>query len=275
MLTNVESLKRLDLFRSRLDELYHELQIKGEPRGIFKIDTSRLELIDQFVILRRQFLFLKVSADDHLFATLVLFKDAQTNLAPMTCVRSVVEACAIADWLINPKIDCNERVSRGYRQRLYELEEYGKTIESIGTELGQNLKAINKTKTEVVNECQSFHARARISPQTKRPSIINLTEAFGLKEEYRILCGYSHSTSLIGRHSFTFDGNNLDNGYQNATIDLKPEMVNFAYWTIVRAYGQMSLNAFEYFGGKSTEITSLLDEIYDPTNDFLWNKKFW
>src|SRR6267142_5737106 len=48
---------------------------------------------------------------DHLEALDRLVGEAQYAIAPWTCARGVLEATAIATWLLDSKIDTKERVS--------------------------------------------------------------------------------------------------------------------------------------------------------------------
>jgi hypothetical protein len=75
---------------------------------------------------------LEVAADQMTAFTRTLVEPIQT-IAPWTCVRSLLEACAVAAWLLDPGTDARTRLGRSYAYRYEGLSQQVKCCRSSGT----------------------------------------------------------------------------------------------------------------------------------------------
>ena len=79
---------------------------------------------------------------DHLEALDRLVGEAQYAVAPWTCARGVLEAAAIATWLLDTTIDATERVGRSFALRFTTLQEQRKMANAAGD--NQKVQTIDK-----------------------------------------------------------------------------------------------------------------------------------
>lgn len=93
-------------------------------------------------------ILVEVAADQLMAFTRTLEEPIQT-IAPFTCARSVLESCALANWLVDNNITPLERVKRSFAFRFEGMEQQRKLINSADSENGQNKF---KERTEEVVE---------------------------------------------------------------------------------------------------------------------------
>ena len=65
---------------------------------------------------------------EHLSSLVRTMEDPLCPLACGTCVRSMLESCSIASWLLQPNITPHERIGRGYAHRYSGMEQYAKYL---------------------------------------------------------------------------------------------------------------------------------------------------
>ena len=65
---------------------------------------------------------------EHLSSLDRTMEDPLCPLACGTCVRSMLESCSIASWLLQPNITPHERIGRGYAYRYSGMEQYAKYL---------------------------------------------------------------------------------------------------------------------------------------------------
>jgi len=140
---------------------------------------------------------------DHLEALDRLVGEAQYAIAPWTCARGVLEATAIATWLIDSKIDTKERVSRSLALRFSTLQEQRKMANAIGDH--QNVQAID----ERIESIEAMAIQLGYSPlrdsrgrrsgigQVKSSITDLVQQQFDFGNLYRVLSGVAHSDSAV------------------------------------------------------------------------------
>lgn len=76
------------------------------------------------------------SAADHLAAYDYLVRKDAFAMAPLTCLRGLLEAAALASWQLDPSISSRERVARNFALRFGSLEVQRKVAEAQGDKEG-------------------------------------------------------------------------------------------------------------------------------------------
>ncbi len=138
------------------------------------------------------------SAADHLFALDSLIDGRQSALAPWTCARGLLEASALATWLLDPAIDAEERVGRSMAVRYETLREQRKLAQE--DDSGSLVAAIDRRVDEITTVASQLgyppindrHGN-RIGIGRPKPNITDLvTQQLGARKIYRILSGVAH-----------------------------------------------------------------------------------
>jgi hypothetical protein len=145
---------------------------------------------------------LEASAD-HLEALDRLVGEVQYAVAPWTCARGVLEAAAIATWLLDTTIDATERVSRSLALRFSTLQEQRKLANAAGD--SQKVQAIDKQIESIeAMAIQLGYSPLRDSRGRRtgigqvKPNITDLVQQqFDFGNLYRMLSGVAHSDSVV------------------------------------------------------------------------------
>ncbi len=87
----------------------NEHSIYAEPDAVFNAMALAGQLIE--------------SADDHLSVISKILVEPIEIIASWTCIRSMLESCALAAWLLDPSIDVRTRVGRGFALRYEGMEQ--------------------------------------------------------------------------------------------------------------------------------------------------------
>ena len=69
-------------------------------------------------------------------------------IACLTCVRSMLESCALAAWLLDPRIDAHTRVGRVFAIRYEGMEQCRKYVQATG-ENNNHLKVIQELRNRI------------------------------------------------------------------------------------------------------------------------------
>ncbi len=137
-------------------------------------------------------------AADHLIAFTKTITEPATTLAPWTCVRAILESCALAAWLIDPAIDVNVRVQRSFAFRYEGLDQQVKCLRSFGkaADADQMNDRINQVERDalVLGYTPILNDKGkRIGIAQQMPSITNIVNS-NLNEEatYRLMSAMAH-----------------------------------------------------------------------------------
>jgi hypothetical protein len=146
---------------------------------------------------------LEASAD-HLEALDRLVSEVRYAVAPWTCARGVLEAAAIATWLLDTTIDATERVSRSLALCFSTLQEQRKLANAAGD--SQKVQAIDKQIENIeAMAIQLGYSPLRDSRGRRtgigqvKPSITDLVQQqfFDFGNFYRMLSRVAHSDSVV------------------------------------------------------------------------------
>lgn len=138
------------------------------------------------------------SAADHLFALDSLIGGQQSALAPWTCARGLLEASALATWLLDSTIDAVDRVGRSMALRYATLLEQRKLAQSDGdasvvAAIDQRVNDIATIASQLGYPPINDRHGDRISIGRQKPNITDLVgQQLDAKKIYRILSGVAH-----------------------------------------------------------------------------------
>jgi len=128
----------VDSLREALDDLFHGVGDFYRDNGVDPAADSQAT-IEQAAFPRPQSLvsassiatFLIESGGEHVSAFVKSITEPMEPIACWTCVRSMLESCALAAWLLEPGIDAHTRVGRVFALRYEGLEQQLKLFRAI------------------------------------------------------------------------------------------------------------------------------------------------
>lgn len=222
------------------------------------------------------------SAGDHLFVFIDSISEPAKTIAPWTCIRGLLESCALAIWFLDPTIDVKTRVGRCFAFRYSGFVEQ---IKYFGTENETAQIATVKARLKKVEQDavslgyrQLLNKRGEINGiAMQMPTIIELIKStLDRESDYRLLSGVAHghhwATSQIG---FRVSEVNVD-GQILKTLEkhLHPEGVLFASQIAATSFAKSFWSLGNLYGWNRTEIIDLLDAVYDRLH-FNAKIRFW
>jgi hypothetical protein len=145
-------------------------------------------------------------AADHLIAFTKTITEPATTIAPWTCVRAILESCALAAWLIDPAINATIRVQRSFAFRYEGLEQQSKCLRAFGEsdDVDRVINRIDKVERDalalgykpIVNDRDK-----RIGIAQRMPSITDIITATLAEEAtYRLMSAMAHGHMWAYRH---------------------------------------------------------------------------
>jgi hypothetical protein len=138
------------------------------------------------------------AAGDHLVAFTTCIAEPSKTLAPATCIRGLLESCALAAWFLDPTIDAQTRVGRcfafryaGFVQQIkfFQVEKRQSEIDHVQQRpLKVEQDALSLGYPPLLNKKGGINGIAQPMP--------NITDLIGLtldrEVEYRLLSGVAH-----------------------------------------------------------------------------------
>ena len=143
---------------------------------------------------------IEVAADQLMAFSKTVTQPAQ-SIAPWTCTRAVIEAAALAAWLLDPSLDIRTRVQRSFAFRYEGLSQQVKFARAArsNADLARAAQRIDQVEgvalglgfSKVENQ-----RKERIGIAQQMPSITDLVnETLGEEETYRLLSAVAHAHS--------------------------------------------------------------------------------
>ena len=128
---------------------------------------------------------------DHITAFVKTITEPMESFACLTCIRSMLEPCALASWLLDPRIDAHTRVGRGLALRYAGLEQQLKLIRA-DAESENYLQEIQGIKDRI-DEVDQDALETGYASIAKMPSATDVIKLM-LDEEstYRLLSAVTH-----------------------------------------------------------------------------------
>ena len=156
------------------------------------------------------------------------------TFAPWVCVRSVLEASAIASWLLTPDINAEERAKRSFAFRYEGLSQsvmFMRAAKINQSEIDDKLKRI----VEVENQAVACGLERLVDKKLKRngigmqmPKVTELVkQVFDDESTYRLLSGmaHAHNWALLNLSYTLYE---QDDG-KSASVKMKKQVVAQSY----------------------------------------------
>jgi hypothetical protein len=210
------------------------------------------------------------AAGDHLVGFADLLKEPVKTIAPLTCIRSLMESASIACWLLDPSIDAHSRLSRSFSFRYSGFVEQRKLFSLLGDagELARIDARIRKVEADAI-ACgytpilDRNGNRCGIAQAT--PTTIELVKFLGKEFDYRVLSGVAHAHPwAIQQVGFVTIDN--PNGGKALTKALIPNMAVYFGMTGVVLFAKAIWFLWQLYGWEKNEITNLLEDSFTRLN---------
>jgi len=211
------------------------------------------------------------AAGDHLMVFADSISEPAKTVAPWTCVRGLLESCALAVWFLDPLIDVKKRVGRCFAFRYLVFTEQIKyfQVEKLYSQVNRVNQRIKKVENDAISLGYSrlLNKKGEICGIAQHmPSIVELIGTTLDREgEYRLLSGVAHGHHwAISQFGFRKSEENLDElGVKAFEKYLHPESVVFATNIAVTSFAKVFWCLSQLYGWDSKETISLLDKVYD------------
>ena len=217
------------------------------------------------------------SGGEHVTAFIRTIKEPIHPIACWTCVRSMLEPCALASWLLDPHIDARTRVGRVYALRYEGIEQYLKYVRMTGgsnEELQSIKKRIDKVERVALNlgyppivdrKCK------RIGIGQKMPSATEVISLMLDEEEmYRLLSAvtHGHDWAIRGLGFRPVPQNDLrpEVGEESVTMfEKKVDVCKLALLGLIaaKAFARPVLYQCNYAGWDKQRLIDVLDSTFD------------
>lgn len=223
---------------------------------------------------------------DHLSALAKLLADPVEINAVWTCVRSMLESCGLATWLLDPAIGAKDRAARTFALRFEGMQQqlkYGKATGTPAIALELIEKQIAKMENDAVH--QGF---ARLNKNGKRTAVAmpmpaaTQTIKATLDEEatFRLLSAvaHGHAWAMLGL-GYKPAGGVADEDSQDVVAMPFEKTVNFQAvavfgMTAMKALARPLWNQCLYFGKDADALTLILEKAAD-TIEMSELPRFW
>lgn len=212
------------------------------------------------------------AAGDHLMGFTACMAEPAKTLAPATCIRGLLESCALAAWFLDPDIDVRTRVGRCFAFR---HEGFVQQIKCFQVEKRQaEIDLVQKRMTQVEQAAVSLGYPRLL----KKSGAINgiaqhmpgITELIGttldLETEYRLLSGVAH-----GHHwaiqQLGFQGVEAQGAGGQAIKALEkyvhPNVALYLGLIATSSFARVIWYLWRLYGWELKEVEHLLDTTFD------------
>jgi len=223
------------------------------------------------------------SAADHFMVFADSIAEPAKTIAPWTCVRGLLETCAIAVWFLDPTIDAKTRVERCFAFRYAGFIEQIKFfhVKKMQAEIDKAQQRIIKVENDAVllGYPRLLDKNGNINGiALHMPSIIELIgTTLDREADYRLLSGIAHghhwAISQIG-----FRVNDIENseGQRIKFLEkhLDPIFVLYAAEIAVTSFAKVLWDLWRLYGWDLKEIEQFLDQTYGQLH-YRTEFRFW
>ena len=213
---------------------------------------------------------------DHITAFVKTITEPMEAFACLTCIRSMLEPCALASWLLDPRIDAHTRIGRVLALRYAGLEQQLKLIRA-DVESEKKLQEIQDRIDEVGQDARE----TGYAPIAKMPSATDVIKLM-LDEEsmYRLLSAVTHGHNwalmALGLTCAPEGDPSPDvGGVSVAMFEKTVNVTNLALsgLTMARAFAKPVWDQCNYAGWDKERLIGVLDSTFDellakPTERF-------
>ena len=222
------------------------------------------------------------AAGDHLMVFADSISEPAKTIAPWTCVRGLLESCALAIWFLDPNIDAKTRVGRSFAFRYSGFTEQIKyfQVEKLYSQVNRVNQRIKKVESDAISlgYPQLLNKKGEICGIAQNmPNIVELIGmTLNLEGAYRLLSGVAHGQHwAVSQVGFRISEENLNGQEVKAFVKyLHPESVMFATNIAVTSFAKVFWYLAVLYGWSRKETISLLDKTYDRLS-YNAKSRFW
>lgn len=260
-------------FIAESSRLYNAYNNEPAPNSIAMVekmsfpDNEKVESVHYGGILSME------AAADHLMVFADSLAEPAKSIAPWTCVRGLLESCALASWFLDPTIDAITRVGRylGFR---YEGFVQQIKLFSISGKEQENLNQIKERMHRVEQDALKLgYPRIRnrlgeidgIGIRLPNRTIL-IGKTLNWEVEYRLLSAIAHghhwATHQVGFRivEFTDSERNIRKGLEKY---INPAFVLYAANIAITSFAQVLWYIWRLYGWNLNEISNYLDVTFD------------
>ena len=212
------------------------------------------------------------AAGDHLVGFTACIAEPAKTLAPATCVRGLLESCALAAWFLDPTIDAKTRVGRcfafryeGFVQQIkvFQVDKRQADIDSVRQRMTKvEQDAVSLGYPQLLNKHGAINGIAQ-----HMPGITELIETT-LNEEttYRLLSGVAHGHHwAIQQLGFQNIEAKDSEGKVIKALEkyLHPNVALYLGLIATRSFARVIWYLWRLYGWNLKEVEHLLDTTYD------------
>ena len=217
------------------------------------------------------------SGGEHMIAFVKTITEPMQPIACWTCIRSMLEPCARAAWLLDPAIDADMRIRRSFAIRFDGMEQRLKLARA--TNQPRNLReAIENRIVKVEQDAVAMgYPKLRDKKDTRMGIGVKMPVATELVKDildaetaYRILSAVSHGQEAAIRElSYTpVSGSSATSEIGGARVTYFEKTVHpdLAAWQGLKAAGTFTipvLRQFTYAGWETDPLRKLFDKIFN------------
>lgn len=211
------------------------------------------------------------AAADHLIAFVDLLAEPSKTLAPWTCVRGLLESCAIGIWLLTPDIDAHERVARCFAFRYVGFVQQIKffQVSNEAARIADVQQRMIKVEQDalLLGYPKLIDKNGKISGIAKQmPTITKLIDTtLGRESEYRLLSGVAHGHHwAVHQMGFkVIEIQNAGGDFEKALEKyVNPEFVLFAASIAVTSFSKLNWNLWKLYGWNLQELEDLFSTTF-------------
>ena len=257
--------------------------VHGSP-FVIELSTSRRK--EPLVTARSIARILIGHGEEHIAALVKVIAEPVQPIVYLTCVRSMLEPCARAAWLLDPEIDGETRVKRQFAIRFTEMSENVKLARALNrstdVQFFQNRIGDLERDARALGHKEIRNRKGkRIGIGVTMPQATTLIKKF-LNEEvsYRILSAVSHGqtgTTLqliyaqVSETPQTMPVSDVPVRRFDKVVD--HGCIVWLSWVAARAFAKPVWDEFTYAGGDKSPLRGLLEAVFDrldagPTERF-------
>lgn len=265
-----------------LNRLHEQLMSHMEQYGDEPVDGSPAygELADPNFSEYRKYLevaysqghVLILSAEDHVTAFLRVTDTLKQAFAPWTCVRAVLEASAMASWLLECHVGVEERVARSFATRYESMDQERKYVEGRGYDVSKTVNKIADLESKALRlgykKVTDKNGR-RIGVARTFPKMMDHIRYSFEKEKvsgedaYRILSGMAHGRSWVLLQLGFRNIDDSSEGETGSTItharQIKPVGLVYLCQLAAAAFGKAVLSHCQLFGWEPGKVEGGID----------------
>ena len=252
----------------------HELAVSPCPESLVTAWCKAAQLIE--------------SGGEHVTAFISTITEPIQPIACCTCVRSMLEPCSLAAWLLDPHIDAHTRVRRVFAIRHEGIEQYLKYVRVTGGS-DECLQSIKKRHGDVERDALKLgyprivdKKRKRVGIGQKMPSATEvINQMLDEEEMYRLLSAvtHGHDWAIRGLGFRPVPEGDLRPDVGGVSVTMYEKQVDVAKLallglTAAKAFAWPVWDRCNYAGWGNERLIDVLDSIFDKLG-LKSSERFW